>query len=258
MFTQNKKEGGRVRNKQLKIKQLSMLSCRVWGLVLLLSCFVLPLWGQAAADQAPEDSFAQKRVALLNLLVYSDDMTEKLLALQELENLMKSGRIRQDDEELIHTVLTLARQGSGVRLYDSELNVTNNNVVLRIQACNLLAIIGGPLALNSLLSVMNNDPDPTLVAIAMEELAKIDADNSSIVLDYIVNVFIKFHNLNKSNTLADSFLKAVDSYVQRTNGEAINPRVSMAVHLINLPSSSYGTIVRVRARDMILNWIRSY
>ncbi len=195
-----------------------------------------------------------QRSYLLNLMVYSDDPGEKPLALQRLSQLIDSGQLQQDDELTINTLLRLAQQGTAQKNYDNDGNLTNNNFLVRAAACNLMGKLGGNIVKASLVSIMESDNEPTIVAIAMENILKIDPQGSPTLIENIVSNFYKYHYTNRDNALANTFIYVAAAYAANSDGKLLSPALLQAVHDVSLPSNSYTTAIRTKARSLILNW----
>ena len=212
---------------------------------------LLPLWGQEGAPQGTGDQSKY----LLNLMAYSDDPVEKQLMIQQLRQMIEQGDLTAEDEWTIQTLSRLSQQGAMLKSYDADGNLLNDNYFIRAEAVVLLGRLGGKQARDSLVSVLRNDMEAIVAAIAMESLLKADPDGSPMLMRELATAFYKHHYHTKDNTLAKSFLLTAAEYASRSDGKLLLPVLLRAVHAISLPSNSYVSPIRSRARSLLLEWI---
>ena len=231
--------------------------CGPVGFWMLLSVLIPPqvAFAQEGAGQNETWLPQDQRSYLLNLIAYSEDPVEKRLTLQQLDQMIEQGDLGPDDEWGIKILSRLSQQGAMLKSYDAEGNLLNDNYLVRAEASVLLGKLGGERARNILISILRNDTDTAVVSIAMESLLKAAPDGSPMLIRELATAFYKHHYRTQDNTLAKSFLITAAEYAARSDGKLLLPILLRAVHAINLPSSSYISAMRSRARSLILEWI---
>ena len=244
---------------RFKRKVIGTIDQRKYRTILMI-CFAVVsflLAAKLSAQSTATDDYLLRlqRSYLLNLMVYSDDPDEKRLAIQRLGKLIDKGVLAQDDFLTINALTRLAQQGAISRIYDKYGNLTNDNFEVRSAACNLLGKLGGEIALARLVSIMSGDTEPSIVAVAMENLVKVDPKGNPTVIEIMVDTFYKYHYTERDNTLAASFLIVSSQYAANSEGRLLTTELLQAVHDVNLPESAYTTPVRSKARSLILKWI---
>ena len=116
-----------VGNYKLK-NMIHTMSRAIWVTALFL--LVAPLNAQQDELSAVDDDSPKfQRSYLLNLMIYSDDPAEKRLAIQQLEQLIETGTLSQDDRLTIDMLVRLALQGVSQKSYDTNGNLVNNNFI---------------------------------------------------------------------------------------------------------------------------------
>lgn len=218
----------------------------------------LPSWNWAVAAQNADNEAQQlgdQRRYLLNLMAYSDDPVEKRLTIQKLNQMIEQGDLTPEDEWTMKTLSRLSQQGAMLKSYDAEGNLLNDSYSIRAEAVVLLGKLGGKQARDSLISVLRNDEEAVVAAIAMESLLKADPDGSPMLMREIATAFYEHHYRAQDNTLAKSFLLTAAEYAARSAGKLLLPILLQAVHAISLPSNSYISPMRSRARSLLLEWV---
>ncbi len=212
--------------------------------------------GQQTGSET-EETLREQRAYLLNLMSFSSDATEARLALQSLAQLVEDGQLSRDDSLLIEALTRLAQRGTALKIYDGKGNVLNNDYVVRSDACNFLGKLGGDRAVGGLIAVMQSDIEPVVVAVAMESLVKALPEGSPTLIRMLTEVFYSYHTSHQDNTLARSFLYAAAEYGANSNGKLLSPYLLQAVHDMSTPNSAYITSLRIKARSLILSWLRA-
>ncbi|WGK69670.1 hypothetical protein P0082_02060 [Candidatus Haliotispira prima] len=213
--------------------------------------------GEKNATAPTEDEIReqQQQNYLLNLIVYSDDLAEKRLSIQRLGQLVDQGKLKPDDRLTLSALMNLAQQGTIQKSYDTHGNLINDYYLVRADACNLLGKLGGKIARAGLLSIINNDVEPAVVAIAMENLVMVAPEGNPGIIGNIVDTFYKYHYTNRDNSLANSFLLVASKYAASSDGKLLSPFMLQAVHDISLPGNSYMAQLRAKARTLLLGWL---
>ena len=218
---------------------------------------MLPLLAQEGATNVGNQAQqlkAQRRY-LLNLMAYSDDPVEKRLTIQQLSQMIDRGELTPEDEWTIKILSRLSQQGTMLKSYDADGNLLNDNYLIRSEAVVLLGKLGGKQARDSLISVLRNDIEALVAAIAMENLLKADPNGSPMLIHELAKAFYRHHYRTQDNTLAKSFLLTAAEYAARSDGKLLLPVLLRAVHAISLPSNAYISSMRGRARSLILEWV---
>lgn len=178
----------------------------------------------------------------------SNDRELKFLALQSIRASVQDGTLTEDNPGLFIVLESLATEGTA-RQVRSEGAVINNYPEIRRQSAQLLGEIGGERSQQVLLTILQEDPEPMVLAEAVYALGTIGINDDNETLDNIV-FMLRRENARETpdNNLAFASLLAMEKLAAAQGGisdpEAINVVLEVA-------AGSYVRDVRLKAIDVI-------
>lgn len=186
-------------------------------------------------------------IQIISSQARSNDRDSKLLAIETVRKLYQDGDL-QISPELFTVIESLATEGTS-REVRSAGRIINYFPVVRKEAAALLGDIGGPGAMNVLLEIVREDPEPMVLAEAIYGLGKIGLNEDNEVTDHMIYVLARENaQYAPDNNLGLATLLALEHLVEE--GVALD---SDAVGMIIDISTNYRyiTIVRDRARNVL-------
>jgi HEAT repeat protein len=205
--------------------------------------------GEEERLQTIEELYLSQDVELqiLRSQALSNERETKLLALQSIRSMLQDGGIANRQEMLL-ILESLATEGTR-REVRSGGAVVNNYPEIRRQAVNVMGDMEGEEVKDSLVTVLQVEQEPMVLAEAVYALGRIEDDTDSRTLDYIGRVLSR-ENVKRApdNNLAFASLLAVEKIANRTDG-INNPELLDA--LLGVTSGSYIRDVRLKAIDVI-------
>ncbi|MCA1753338.1 MAG: HEAT repeat domain-containing protein [Spirochaeta sp.] len=180
----------------------------------------------------------------------SNTREAKFLAIQGVRAMVQRGEISPDNAEMIRVVEGLASEGVGRQVRTSGA-VSNNFPDVRREAVGLLGDIGGPIAQRALIRVVQDDPEPMVLAEAVYGLGSIGSNEDNEVTANIVAV-LRGQNAREmpDNNLAFASLLALEK-IATASGGITDPTVVDA--LLDVATGNYVREVRLKAIDVIYN-----
>ena len=176
-------------------------------------------------------------------LANSDELDNKLVALQYLQNAIEEGNT---SDTVIQALDQLAGEGLTTQSRTNG-RVINNFPEIRRQACLLLAKVPTEHSKNTLVSIALADNEPMVMAAAVQSLGVIGINENDEVVDAIAFANRKNQVLNPTSSLALEVLNAFEALADKTENkknmiDAI-ARISTDYH--------YVTPVRQRAYKLL-------
>lgn len=201
------------------------------------------------AGRTIEDLFLSQDIELqiLRSQALGTDPEMKRLALRNIRSMVEQGT----HTEGVYVILEALAAEGVARQIRSGNTVVNNFPLIRREATELLGQVGGERAKNTLVRVLRDDPEPTVLAEAAYALGTIGLNEDYEVSDYMVRTLLQ-ENARPSpdNNLAFSVIISLERLSEK-NGGIAHPEVINA--LLETASSPYIRAVRRRAVEAIVN-----
>jgi hypothetical protein len=155
-------------------------------------------------------------------LIAESSRAEKIKALDFLEDMIVDGRVGENDEDVIDLLDELSSEG-----IDKEVRSNNNRLVnyypeVRRRSAQLLGEIGGELAKQKLLDIVQKDFEPMVLAEAVYSLGLIGTDETGYVEEVIADLVRVQDVVRPDNNFAFASIAAIRNLVEQS-GDSINP-----------------------------------
>ncbi len=202
-------------------------------------------------EQTIEELYLQSQVKVKIIKAEADsiDRDMKMIALQDIEEMVGDGQISGDDKQMIGILSSLGSEGISNQVIEQGA-VINDFPIVRKEACRILGEIGGDYAREALVSVLISEPEPMVMAEAVVALSKVGPDEQGVVLAVIADSMRSQTALNKDNNFANAFILAIDNLAQNNDG-VDDLRVFEELTKIADPRSGYITVVRKKAFELL-------
>jgi hypothetical protein len=202
-------------------------------------------------EQTIEELYLQSqvKVKIIKAEAESIDREMKMIAIQDIEELINDGQIPQDDKQMVGILSSLGSEGISNQVIEQGA-VINDFPIVRKEATRLLGEIGGDYAREALINVMISEPEPMVLSEAVVALSKVGSDEQGIVLAVITDAMRSQTAVNKDNNFANAFILAVENLAQ-SNGGLDDNRVFEELTKIADTRSGYITVVRKKAFDLL-------
>ncbi len=148
-------------------------------------------------------------------LANSDELDNKLVALQYLQNAIEDGNT---SDTVIQALDQLAGEGLTSQSRTNG-RVINNFPEIRRQACLLLAKVPTEHSKNTLVSIARADNEPMVMAAAVQSLGVIGINDNDEVVDAIAFANRKNQVLNPTSSLALEVLNAFEALADNTENK---------------------------------------
>ncbi len=178
-------------------------------------------------------------------LAQSEEYDNKLVALNFLEEAVKSGNISEDVQNALNQ---LAGEGifSQTR---SNRRVMNNYPDIRRRACLALGKVKNDKAKDQLMKIMVADNEPMVIAAAVSSLGEIGLDNDAVV-DAISFANRRNQVMNPTSSLAYEVLEAYTKLIENTENKKV------IITSVTQIASDYHYITPVR--NKALQFLKQY
>ena len=178
----------------------------------------------------------------------SDELENKLMALQFLEEAANNGKVSPD---MMVSLDHLAGEGTNTQSRTKG-RVSNNFPEVRREACRILGKVGTPEAAKSLNKIVKADNEPMVLAAAINSLGEIGYNDNDETTNTIAFYSDRFETLNPTSSLALEIVNAYEKLAPKAKDK--KPIISSLQRI----SVDYRLAkpVRNRAKD-VLNNLRS-
>ena len=202
-------------------------------------------------EQTIEELYLQSqvKVKIIKAEAESIDRDMKLIALQDIEEMVSDGQVSTDDKQMVGILSSLGTEGISNQVIEQGA-VINDFPMVRKEAVRLMGDVGGDYARDALVNVLLSEPEPMVLSEAVVALSKVGADEQGIVLAVISDAMRSQTALNKDNNFANAFILAIDNLAQNNNG-VDDLRVFEELTKIADPRSGYITVVRKKAFELL-------
>ena len=180
---------------------------------------------------------------IITELANSQDYDNKLVALQYLEDSVKSGKVSDEQRAALKS---LAGEGLTTRVRTNG-RLMNNFPDIRAKACDLLGEIKTEESKNALISVVTEDNEPMVVSAAIRSLGNIGINNSDEVLGAIEFIQHRYAALNPTSSLAYEVLDAYEKLAPTAQD-----RSALIQSVAEIASNyKFATPVRLKALNLL-------
>ena len=203
------------------------------------------------SEQTIEELYLQSQVKVKIIKAEADsiDRDMKMIALQDIEEMVGDGQISGDDKQMIGILSSLGSEGISNQVIEQGA-VINDFPMVRKEACRILGEVGGDYARDALVNVLISEPEPMVMSEAVVALSKVGPDEQGVVLAVIADSMRSQTALNKDNNFANAFILAIDNLAQNNDG-VDDLRVFEELTKIADPRSGYITVVRKKAFELL-------
>lgn len=181
------------------------------------------------------------------------DRDSKLLALDNLQEMVDDGKIGEDSAEALYLLDYLAMEGVS-RQVRMEGRLINYFPMVRKKAANILGQIGGETAKNTLLDVLEDDNEPMVKAEAVYALGQIGMNEDEEVARAIAYEVMNQTAVAPDDNFAFAALLAFEK-IAETNDGIKEPSVYLAI--IQIAQGNYIKVVREKAFE-VMDSLRRY
>lgn len=178
----------------------------------------------------------------------SDELENKLMALQFLEEAANNGKVSPD---MMVSLDHLAGEGTNTQSRTKG-RVSNNFPEVRREACRILGKVGTPEAAKSLNKIVKADNEPMVLAAAINSLGEIGYNDNDETTNTIAFYSDRFETLNPTSSLA---LEIVNAYEKLAPKAKDKKPILSSLQRISV-DYRLAKPVRNRAKD-VLNNLRS-
>jgi hypothetical protein len=181
------------------------------------------------------------------------DRDSKLLALDNLQEMVEDGKISEDSAEALYLLDYLAMEGISRQVRMSG-RLINYFPMVRKKAANILGQIGGETAKNTLLDVLESDTEPMVKSEAVYALGQIGLNDDEEVSRVIAYEIMNQNVVAPDDNFAFAVMLAFEKLAE-ANGGIKEPAVYLA--LIQISQGNYIRAVREKALEVMDN-LRRY
>lgn len=197
-------------------------------------------------DPDPNELSAGESVGLsgARLLALSGERSAQEQAIRIIDDLLDRGSIRFNDSEAVEVVRYVL--GHGVTVINRAGGA--DFPILRIEAARLLARLGGSEARSMLYSVIEEDPEPLVVAEAVRSVAAMDLPPEERFYDILTARVRAMNYIDPDDSLAYTILNSVLA-MHELAWQVEDPDLYEAI--IGIARGDYGARVRRKAVEVL-------
>ena len=176
------------------------------------------LLSYAAFAQSEEESTVEGEYmssmedVVVQELSNSDDLENKLMALQFLEEAANNGKVSPD---MMVSLDHLAGEGTNTQSRTRG-RVSNNFPEVRREACRILGKVGTPAAAKTLNEIVRADNEPMVLSAAINSLGEIGYNDNDETTNTIAFYSDRFETLNPTSSLALEIVNAYEKLAKNT------------------------------------------
>ncbi|MBQ7158576.1 MAG: HEAT repeat domain-containing protein [Treponema sp.] len=226
-----------------------MKFCKKFAVSLLALSFVANLYAQQSEKTVESEYLSSVEDIVITELAASEELDNKLVALQYLEAAIDDGRTSPD---MMVALDSLAGEGITAQSRTNG-RLMNNYPQVRAQACDLLARVPTEESKTTLKKIALADNEPMVVTAAIRALGEVGLNDGDDVVDTINWVSQKNLYVNPTSSLALEILVAYEKLVDKVEDKA-----SM-LQSVNKIAANYNYVpsVRNRAKELSKKLIAS-
>lgn len=143
----------------------------------ILFCSILLFLISAVLLTATENTFA---LSIIRTMAESSDPNLKVEAVFSLEDKLNKGELNSEDEDEILEILTLLASEGIINIKYDSLRIDNNHDHVRNEAVRVLGLTGNPGAVDSLVTVILNEPMTHVLSTAVISCGQLGIANKKI------------------------------------------------------------------------------
>ena len=189
----------------MKIKKISTL----------LAAATLLSWAAFAEEEESTvegEYMSSMEDVVVQELSNSDELENKLMALQFLEEAANNGKVSPD---MMVSLDHLAGEGTNTQSRTKG-RVSNNFPEVRREACRILGKVGTPEAAKSLNKIVKADNEPMVLSAAINSLGEIGFNDNDETTNTIAFYSDRFETLNPTSSLALEIVNAYEKLAPKT------------------------------------------
>jgi hypothetical protein len=227
-------------------------------LIAILLASLIP--GLAVAQAATGDDLTVEELYLQNVEIgiireqaVTTSRDSKLLALDNLQELVDEGKVDQNSAEALYLLDYLAMEGVD-RVIRMDGRVINYFPMVRKQACNILGQVGGETAKDILLDSLSGEVEPMVMAEAAYALGEVGLDENGEVSRALAFELINQNVTAPDDNFAFAVMLAYEKLAAANNGIR---EPSVYLSLIQVAEGNYIKPVRDKALQ-VMDGLRDY
>lgn len=226
--------------------------------IVILLALLIPgsVTGQAATgdDLTVEELYLQNvEIGIIREQAVTTSRESKLLALDNLQELVDEGRVDENSAEALYLLDYLAMEGVD-RVIRMNGRVINYFPMVRKQACNILGQVGGATARDILLDSLSGEVEPMVMAEAAYALGEVGLDEGGSVSRALAYELINQNVVAPDNNFAFAVMLAYEKLAAANNGIR---EPSVYLSLIQVAEGNYIKMVRDKAFQ-VMDSLRDY
>jgi HEAT repeat protein len=209
---------------------------------------------ESKGEATVEELYLQSvEMAVIREQAVTIDRGMKLQALDNMAELIESGKINEDSADALYLLDYLAMEGIAreVRVNGRLVNFFPE---VRRRACELLGQVGGETATNTLLDVFDKETEPMVLAEAAYAMGKIGNTKNGDVVALLAHKIHHYNVVKPDDNFAFAVLLAFEKIAKANNGIE-DPAVYEAV--IEIANGNYIRDVRQKAYQVLAS-LRKY
>ena len=179
---------------------------------------------------------------IITELANSQDYDNKLVALQYLEDSVKSGKVSEEQRVALKNLA-----GEGITTRVRQNGRLNNFPDIRAKACDLLGEIKTEESKNALLTIVTEDAEPMVVSAAVRSLGNIGINANDEVVNAIAFIQHKYAALNPTSSLAYEILDAYEKLASTAQDK--KPMIESVAEIAS--NYKFATPVRLKALNLL-------
>ena len=226
------------------------------SILILLALVSLSVYAQEKSDEeiTVEERYLQNiEIGIIREQAVSLNRDSKLMALDNLQEMVEDGKIDDESAEALYLLDYLAMEGISRQVRMSG-RLVNYFPMVRRKAANLLGQIGGETAKNTLLDVLEQDNEPMVKSEAVYALGRIGLNDDEEVARSIAYEVMNQNVVAPDDNFAFAVLLAFEKIAEANEGIK-EPSVYLA--LIQIAQGNYIKTVREKALE-VMDSLRNY
>lgn len=224
---------------------MKLLKTIAYGTCLMLLSTVAFAQNQKSSNETSVEDIYLNSVqdVIITELANSQDYDNKLVALQYLEDSVKSGKVSEEQRVALKN---LAGEGITTRVRQNG-RLMNNFPDIRAKACDLLGELKTEESKNALLTIVTDDAEPMVVSAAVRSLGNIGINKNDEVLNTIEFIQHKYAALNPTSSLAYEILDAYEKLAPTAQDK--KPMIESVAEIAS--NYKFATPVRLKALNLL-------
>ena len=225
----------------------------IFGLALIIP-FAVTAQEDTGDEMTVEELYLQNiEIGIIREQAVTLDRDAKMLALDNLQEMVDDGKITEDSAEALYLLDYLAMEGVNRQVRMGG-RLINYFPMVRRKAAHILGQIGGETAVNTLLDVLSDDVEPMVKAEAAYALGQIGFNENEQVSQVLAYEVMNQNIINPDDNFAFAVMLAYEK-IAETNGGIWEPSVYLS--LIQISQGNYIKDVRDKALE-VMDTLRNY